>query len=167
VLPASFVGSSVPQRTAYFRPISRGAVTLAVTSTCEPGQHGIVRWMKARRHLAPATSTQLSRLVAERLRELHLSYEAAEAQAGRLVSHGTLHRLAAGLHRGALRENTIRGVALALDLPQSTVRAALPRKMEHPTRPFVLPPRADQLDAAERRLVLDHIDRLIAKRRAI
>ncbi|MGH3261245.1 MAG: hypothetical protein ACRDNS_04530, partial [Trebonia sp.] len=108
---------------------------------------------------------ELHALVRSRLGELGLSYEAAAARSSGLVSHGTLHRLAVGLHHGRLRERTIRGVALALDVPQSTVRQALPADVARRERPFVLPPRADRLDARERRLVLDYVDRLIAKRR--
>ncbi len=107
----------------------------------------------------------LQALVRQRLGECGLSYEAAAARSSGLVSHGTLHRLAVGLHRGRLREGTIQGVALALDLPQSTVRETLPARIERQAGPFLLPPRADELDAHERRRVLDYIDRLIARRR--
>jgi hypothetical protein len=104
-------------------------------------------------------------LVRARLVELGLSYEGAAARSSKLVSHGTLHKLAAGRHQGRLREGTIQGVALALDLPQSTVRGAIPAAVEPHERPFVLPPRAAQLTSRDRRRVLDYIDRLLAKTR--
>jgi len=110
-----------------------------------------------------ASAGPLGALVRQRLRELGLSYEAAAARSSGLVSHGTLHQLASGAHGGRLREGTIQGVALALDLPQSQVRAALPGDVEPRTRPFVLPPRADRLDTRQRRRVLDYVDRLLTK----
>jgi hypothetical protein len=119
--------------------------------------------MTRNRNAETAATGPLGALVRRRLRELGLSYEAAAARSSGLVSHGTLHQLASGAHGGRLREGTIQGVALALDLPQSTVRAALPGDVEPRTRPFVLPPRADHLDARQRRRVLDYIDRLLAK----
>jgi hypothetical protein len=105
----------------------------------------------------------LQMLVRTRMRELGLSYGGAAARSAGLVSHGTLHRLALGLHQGRLREGTIQGVALALDLPQSAVRDALPLPHRKRDSRFVLPPRADQLSSRDRRLILDHIDRLLAK----
>ena len=121
--------------------------------------------MVHKRNAEMASAGPLGALVRQRLRELGLSYEAAAARSSGLVSHGTLHQLASGAHGGRLREGTIQGVALALDLPQSTVRAALPRDVEPRRKPFVLPPRADQLDARQRRRVLDYVDRLLTKRR--
>jgi hypothetical protein len=55
---------------------------------------------------------------------------------------------------------------MPLDLPQSTVCAPLAPKIENRRGPFLLPPRPGQLSPADRRLVLDHVDRLIAKQRA-
>jgi hypothetical protein len=104
-------------------------------------------------------------LVRARLAELGLSYEGAAARSSGLVSHGTLHKLAAGLHKGRLREGTIQGVALALDVPQSTVRRAIPVAVEPREGPFVLPPRAAQLTPRDRRRVLDYVDRLLANMR--
>ncbi len=104
-------------------------------------------------------------LVRARLAELGLSYEGAAARSSGLVSHGTLHKLAAGRHKGRLREGTIQGVALALDLPQSTVRQTIPVAVAPRERPFVLPPRAAQLSPRERRRVLDYMDRLLANMR--
>src|SRR5665213_2520870 len=120
--------------------------------------------MVRNRNAEMASAGPLGALVRQRLRELGLSYEAAAARSSGLVSHGTLHQLAFGAHGGRVREGTIQGVALALDLPQSTVRAALPEDVEPRRRPFLLPPRADQLDARQRRRVLDYVDRLLAKR---
>lgn len=121
--------------------------------------------MVQKRDAEVAAAGPLRALVRQRLGELGLSYEAAAARSSGLVSHGTLHRLVSGAHHGRLREGTIQGVALALDLPHSTVRAALPADPEPRVRPFVLPPRADRLDSRERRRVLDYVDRLLAKPR--
>ena len=114
-----------------------------------------------RRTQVDAGSLQM--LVGKRIRELGLSYEGAAARSAGLVSHGTLHRLAVGLHQGRLREGTLQGVALALDLPQSVVRDALPLPLQPRDGRFVLPPRADQLSKRDRKLILDHVDRLLAK----
>jgi hypothetical protein len=116
-----------------------------------------------RRTQVQAGSLQM--LVRARMRELGLSYEGAAARSAGLVSHGTLHRLAVGLHQGRLREGTLQGVALALDLPQSAVRQALPLAHRPRDRRFALPPRADQLSTNDRRLILDHVDRLLANYR--
>jgi hypothetical protein len=104
-------------------------------------------------------------LVRVRMRELGLSYEGAAARSAGLVSHGTLHRLASGLHQGRLREGTVQGVALALDLPQSAARDVLPVSYRPRDNRFVSPPRADRLSGRDRRLILDHVDRSLAKER--
>jgi len=64
----------------------------------------------------------LQRLIVERLAELGRTYREAEQVAGGLVSRATLNNIATGQHVGHIREDTLRGIALALDLPYRKIR---------------------------------------------
>lgn len=74
----------------------------------------------------------LPTLVSRRLRELGLTYRAAERRTGRdprrrsgyAVSNTHIGAIANGTHRGLVTEETLQGLALALDLPISQLRAA-------------------------------------------
>lgn len=105
----------------------------------------------------------LADLVRRRLGELGLSYEQAAEQTFGLLSRASLHRMAAGKHQGFLRERAVKGLVLALQVDEAEVRRVVPPSPTYDGIPFTLPPRASQLTKAERRLILDHIDRLLAR----
>jgi hypothetical protein len=107
-------------------------------------------------------SSALAQLVRGQLDALGLSYERAADRTLGMISRATLHRLADGKHRGGLKPTTLAGLALALEVDESLIRSLLPERVDF-IRPFVLPPRASQLTAHQRRLVLDYIDRLLVK----
>jgi transcriptional regulator with XRE-family HTH domain len=93
--------------------------------------------------------------------ELGLSYRRAAAQSGGKVSHGTLNTIATGRHSWRVDDSTIAGIALALDVPEDVVRAAVGRAQRAPDTEFVLPKRASRLSAQERRAVLSMVDALL------
>lgn len=104
--------------------------------------------------------TPLQELVLNRMSELDLSFREAAAKTGGIMSHATLNKVALGLHSGNYAEDTLRGIALALDLPQSEVRkaAGLP-----PTAPseFRLPAKANKLGPKDRKAILMMVEALL------
>lgn len=106
--------------------------------------------------------TPVQKLVTDRLADLDLSYRAAAAKAGGLISHSTLNFIANGQMRPeALRARTIRGLALALDVSVSDVEKAVTSSGGKTTVEFRLPKKADKLSAAQRKAVLAFVDALI------
>jgi hypothetical protein len=61
--------------------------------------------------------TPLQELLVNRMSELDLSFRGAAARSGGLVSHGTLNNIALGRHSGNYDDETLRGIALAIDMP--------------------------------------------------
>jgi hypothetical protein len=115
-------------------------------------------------------TTPLQTLILNRLSELGdgtspLPYRHAAARSvvdGKpLVSHATLQSIAVGKHTGNLSEDTIHGIALALDVPQSRVREAMGLPSGTPTE-FRLPAKANRLTASQRRAILKVVDALLA-----
>jgi hypothetical protein len=104
-------------------------------------------------------STSLQRLVADRLAELDRSYREAARQSGGLVSHGTLQKVATGQHSGNLNESTLRGIALAIDVPISVAREAAGTR--HDFGDFQLPQRASKLRPKQRKALLAMMDALL------
>ncbi len=112
-------------------------------------------------------SDDLQKLVVARLAELGdsrrpLSYRAAAARGRGHVSHGTIGRLVRGEHTGALEEETLDGLSLALNLPRSRLEKAAGIYRNRPAQPFVMPPRASRLSHREREVVLGVVDALLA-----
>jgi membrane-bound lytic murein transglycosylase B len=101
----------------------------------------------------------LQRLVADRLAELDRSYREAARQSGGLVSHGTLQKIATGQHSGRLNESTLRGIALAVDVPASVVREAAGTRADFGD--FQLPERASKLRPKQRKALLAMMDALL------
>lgn len=102
-----------------------------------------------------ATET-LQALVARRKHELDRSYREMAAQAKGLVSHGTLQKIATGEHVGRLTDDVLTGIALAIDLPASTVREA---SGAAPTYGALrLPQRAERLTPVQRKALTAIID---------
>ena len=113
--------------------------------------------------------TTLRELIANRRSELDLSFRAAAEKSAvgtgparrLLVSHSTLARLEAGGGQGTkINDDTLQGVALALDLPLSKVREAAGAPAPH--EEFRLPKKASQLTDAERKAILSMVDALLA-----
>ena len=104
--------------------------------------------------------TPLQTLVLTRMAELGLSFRTAAARSGGNVSHSTLNNIVLGKHGGQFDDETLHGIALALDLPQSRVREAVGATRDAPTE-FRLPRKANKLSPAERRAVLTLVDALL------
>lgn len=87
--------------------------------------------------------------------------QAAERSDGRVSPS----RLSA-IENGAIptEDRILEGIAVALDLPLSKVRTAAGRDRAAPLPPFVLPERANRLNARERKTVLTVVDTLLAAR---
>ncbi|MFE6692052.1 hypothetical protein ACFVFQ_36990 [Streptomyces sp. NPDC057743] len=109
----------------------------------------------------------LQELVVARLAELGsrqrpLSFRAAAARSQGHVSHATIGRIARGQHTGVLEDETLDGLALALDLPRTHLEQAAGIFRERPAQPFTLPPRANLLSRSERDVVLSVVDAILA-----
>lgn len=101
----------------------------------------------------------LQRLVADRLAELNRSYREAERQSGKLVSHGTLQKIATGQHSGKFNEKTLRGIALAIDVTPSEVRAAAGAREDFGR--FQLPEKASKLRPKQRKALISMMEALL------
>lgn len=104
-------------------------------------------------------SISLQRLVADRLAELDRSYREAARQSGGLVSHGTLQKIATGQHSGRIEESTLRGIALAIDVPVSVARECSGTRDDFGD--FHLPERASKLRPKQRKALLAMMDALL------
>jgi hypothetical protein len=91
--------------------------------------------------------------------ELELSFRKAAARSGGLVSHATLNEVALGRHGGKFNDETLRGIALALDVSQSAVWEAA--GAPQPATEFRLPRKANRLTAAQRKTVLNMVEMLL------
>lgn len=111
------------------------------------------------------TTTDLTRLIRDRLAELDLSYRAAAARSRGMITHGTIGAIATGKHGGGLSEQTIDGLALALDLPRTRIeKAAGIYREERPAEPFRLPEELNRLTRKERSLLVQLGSALLAAR---
>jgi hypothetical protein len=111
-------------------------------------------------HTQPVTPLQ--KLVSERLADQNLSYRGAANRAGGLLSHSSLNFIAHGQMRAeALQPRTIRGLALALDLPVSEVEKTVKESSGVTTVEFRLPKKADKLTPAQRKAVLAFVNALL------
>lgn len=105
----------------------------------------------------------LAELVTSQRQKLGLSVrQAAQKSTGR-VSPSRLN----SIEHGAIptEDRILEGIAEALSLPLSKVRAAAGRDRAAPLPPFTLPDRADRLNARERKAVLMIVDTLLASHR--
>jgi hypothetical protein len=106
----------------------------------------------------------LQQLVERRLRELGdhrgpMPTRRAAARSQGKVSYETLRLLKLGQHSGAISAEVAEGLALALDVPLSTVLEVAGQRI--PLGPFVLPKRAETLTKAERAVVLSVVDAIL------
>lgn len=104
--------------------------------------------------------TPLQEMLVNRMSELDLSFRGAAARSGGLVSHGTLNNIALGRHSGNYDDDTLRGIALAVDVPLSRVRDAAGLDRQSPTE-FRLPKKASRLTPAQRKAILTMVDALL------
>jgi transcriptional regulator with XRE-family HTH domain len=103
--------------------------------------------------------TTLPELIRNRLEELDLSYRKAAERSGGLMSYSTLNNLALGRYPKTMTERTMKGLALALDVPfKRVVEAAA----EHGPQPrFALPREADKLTPKQRQAVVAMVRALL------
>jgi hypothetical protein len=106
----------------------------------------------------------LQQLVERRLRELGdhrgpMPTRRAAARSQGKVSYETLRLLKIGQHSGAISTEVAEGLALALDVPLTTVLEVAGQRI--PLGPFVLPKRAETLTKAERAVVLSVVDAIL------
>jgi hypothetical protein len=101
----------------------------------------------------------LSQLVSRRLADLGLTGREAAARSGGLISHGHIYSIAKGGQPRRMREDTLRGLALALDLPLGEVQkaAGLP-----PEAKLKLPERAKYLSPKSQKVLADLASTLLA-----
>jgi hypothetical protein len=106
--------------------------------------------------------TPLQELVIGRLAELDLSYRAAAAKTNGLISHSSLNFIAHGQMRAEnLSSRLVRGIALALDVPVSTVEKAVKESGGGVPVEFRLPKKADKLTPKQRKAVLAFVNALL------
>lgn len=102
----------------------------------------------------------LADLIADRRAELGLSLRQAAEKSGGLVGYTTINDIERGGTR-RVNDQTITGLATALDLSEARIRRAAGLSAQQ-LPPFEMPSRANRLNARERRLVLSVIDTLLA-----
>jgi hypothetical protein len=101
-------------------------------------------------------SNPLQQLVKDRMAELDLSFREAARRSGGKVSSSTLNNIAIGRQGKHLDDSTLQGIALALDVSQSKVRAVAGTSPDKPV-PIRWPKDVDRLTDRQRRAVLDVI----------
>ncbi len=104
--------------------------------------------------------TPIQRLIVNRLAELDLSYRRAAAKSSGLISSATLNAIATGRRAGLPNESTMKGIALALDLPVAKVRETFGLSGGEVVE-FRLPKQANHLTPAERKAVLAMVNALL------
>lgn len=96
------------------------------------------------------------------MKELGLTLRGAAERSGGLVSHANIANIVHGTHGPAYSERTMKGLALAIDVPYSRVVEAVEKGLPDD---FRLPKKARDLTMAQRRAVLSMIDALLADNR--
>ncbi len=110
-------------------------------------------------------SLTLAELVASKRKALDLSLRAVADLSGGMLTASTVHAVELG-QRTTVTDDTIDGLAKALDLPVDLVRKSAGLRRPDTDEPFVLPRKAQRLNRRERQVVLDMVDALLeAKRR--
>lgn len=110
------------------------------------------------------TTPDLATLVADARSSKGLSVRDVADRSGGALSSTTVHEIEKGVrtHPGP---TVLRGLAKGLGVPLRDVRAAAGHTGAVPAGRFVLPDRADELTAKERRLVVGLVDALLDARR--
>jgi transcriptional regulator with XRE-family HTH domain len=102
-------------------------------------------------------------LVANRLVELDLSLRQAAARTEGMITFVTIGNIARGYTPDRYSAKTLRGLALALDLPLSRIQAVAEQGAGGGGTPFILPDKARWLTARDRRAVIAVMNALLAK----
>jgi transcriptional regulator with XRE-family HTH domain len=102
----------------------------------------------------------LTDLVLRRRKELGMSLRAVADASGGAFTSSTVHSIEHAKF-GKVNPDVIAGLAKALRLPEKDVREAAGLQQFKPP-PFVLPARANELNARERALVIELIGTLLA-----
>lgn len=110
------------------------------------------------------TTTDLARLIRDRLAALDLSYRAAAARSRGMLTHGNISAIITGKHSGKLSERTIDGLVLALGIPRTEIEKATGIYRERPAEPFQLPEELNRLNRKERALLVQLGTALLAAR---
>lgn len=95
-----------------------------------------------------------------------LSLRDVAQASGDQISASGLSRIERGVTRQVSRP-VLAALSVALGIPMSRLRAAQGQTGPVPTEPFVLPTRASDLNARERRTVLAVVDTLLAAHRSV
>lgn len=82
-----------------------------------------------------------------------LSQRETAARSGGKVSHATIGNLSNGRHVGDIEDETVDGLALALDVPRSRILAAIGRSYAAELVPFEAPKSWSRLTASQRRIL--------------
>lgn len=107
----------------------------------------------------------LQKLVADRLAELDLSLRRAAERSGGLLVHTTLHRIVTG-SPAAVEPRTIKGIALALQLPEKVVADAAAADAKVKRAPvYRLPDRATELSPKGWQTLLKTLDFLLEQQK--
>lgn len=117
-----------------------------------------------RRRSVTEPSNPLRDLVIRRLLELGdggrpLSYRAAAVRAGGRIGHERIRQIAMGKSLGRIADDTIEGLAMALQVPVSVVYEAA--KMPRPGTRWRWPAKFDRLPDEDRRMVEMFASRLL------
>jgi transcriptional regulator with XRE-family HTH domain len=108
--------------------------------------------------------TDLQRLVLDELARQNISRTRAAARSGGLVSMSTLAAIARGEYNvSTIKDSTIRGIALALDVPIRTVMEAAEVARAAPAEEFRLPDKARRLSPKSRQAILAMVNALVAQ----
>jgi hypothetical protein len=110
----------------------------------------------------------LQQLVLDRMAELDLSFRVAAERSrighGKnsrlLVSPATLNNIALGKRTFRAKDETLDGIAMALDVAPSVVREAADRPVDKPVK-FDLGPKGDRLNARQRRAVIAMVNAML------
>lgn len=104
------------------------------------------------------TMNELQELVLRRLEDLGgpdgpMSLRDAAARSQGLVSYETIRKIIRGKHTGRIEPDSAEGLARALQVPVAKIYEAA--RQPQPQTRWVMPPRLDRLDLAQRSLVED------------
>jgi hypothetical protein len=110
------------------------------------------------------TTTDLARLIRDRLAALDLSYRQAAARSRGMLTHGSIGAIVTGKHGGKLSERTIDGLVLALGIPRTEIEKAIGIYRDRPAEPFRLPEELNRLNRKERSLLIQLGTALLAAR---
>lgn len=105
----------------------------------------------------------LDELVRTEMAKKNISFREAAARSGGLIDKANLNRIATGRYPHKLRDDTLRGIALAIGVPLSRVRKEAGKTPSEPPL-FEVPEEARYLSPAQKRAVLAVISSMLSSR---